>query len=239
MEPAGLTIGVAGLFAASLDVLDRISAVKSYHKDYRLFITKVNIERLRFFRWGQDVGLTAGRIPHKLLQDPDVRSAVTELLAGAIEFFGDSVEVEKRHGIQGSTQGFITLLQRSNNNARSETLENPSENGRVSQRSASTLRRVRWAFSGRKKSEKLLQELGWFVDKLHEIVPPSGTHEVITLAEDLEQLPLKTSGTKGDQRWESRPRTDNRTQRRKKKHARRIAAAITADRERIIRIDER
>jgi hypothetical protein len=30
-----------------------------------------------------------------------------------------------------------------------------------------------WAFSGKRKSEKLLQELAWFVDKLHALIPPT------------------------------------------------------------------
>ncbi|KAF8540112.1 hypothetical protein BDD12DRAFT_735326, partial [Trichophaea hybrida] len=52
IEPIGLTIGLASLFTSTLNILDRISAAKTYGEDYRLFVTKVNIERLRLFRWG-------------------------------------------------------------------------------------------------------------------------------------------------------------------------------------------
>ncbi|KAF8252078.1 hypothetical protein K440DRAFT_609914 [Wilcoxina mikolae CBS 423.85] len=61
VDPIGLTLGLASLaslFTTCLDVLDRISAAKSYGSDYNLFITKVETERLRLFRWGQAVGLT-------------------------------------------------------------------------------------------------------------------------------------------------------------------------------------
>jgi hypothetical protein len=30
--------------------------------------------------------------------------------------------------------------------------------------------KMKWVQSGKRSSEKLLQELGWFVDKLHELV---------------------------------------------------------------------
>ncbi|KAF8252069.1 hypothetical protein K440DRAFT_609905 [Wilcoxina mikolae CBS 423.85] len=58
IDPVGMTLGIAGLFAASLDVLDRISAAKSYGKDYQLFVAKVEAGRLRLFLWGKAVGLT-------------------------------------------------------------------------------------------------------------------------------------------------------------------------------------
>ncbi|KAF8252074.1 hypothetical protein K440DRAFT_636250 [Wilcoxina mikolae CBS 423.85] len=73
-------IGLVSLFTSTLNTLDRLSSVKSYNKDYRLFVTKVNIERVRFFRWGQEVGLAAGGTPHELLQDPEFVDKLHELV---------------------------------------------------------------------------------------------------------------------------------------------------------------
>ncbi|KAF8252076.1 hypothetical protein K440DRAFT_491309, partial [Wilcoxina mikolae CBS 423.85] len=142
MEPVGLTIGLVSLFTSPLTILERITAAKTYGEDYHLFVTKVNIERLRLFRWGQTAGLIR---QHKLLNDPEVRDAVTELLAWGVSFFGDVEGVKQRYG---RSPGRTTSLM-----------------------ITSALNKLRWALSGKKKSEKLLQELTWFVDKLHELIP--------------------------------------------------------------------
>jgi hypothetical protein len=55
-----------------------MSAAKSYGLDHELFVTKVKTLRLRFFRWGQIVQ------QRELLQDPEERETVCELLAWAV-----------------------------------------------------------------------------------------------------------------------------------------------------------
>lgn len=91
MEPLGLRIGLAGLFTASLEVLDRISVAKSYSEGYDLFVTKIEIERLRLFLWGQAVGISDGMgARHELLHDPVVRKHVHELLTWEAHFFESS-----------------------------------------------------------------------------------------------------------------------------------------------------
>jgi len=71
IEAIGLTLGilsVAGLFSTILDAIDWFIAVRSYGEDYQLLVTKVSIERLRLFRWGQAVGLAPGSSQqHELL----------------------------------------------------------------------------------------------------------------------------------------------------------------------------
>jgi len=111
----------------------------------------------------------------------------------------------------------------------------------IQQGSPATIVKVRWAFSGKRKSEKLLQGLGYFVDKLHELVPTSGprAHPAIRLPEIRERLPLPSLAANHAVRLRDRSLVDLHIRRRKKKHARRMAAAVAADTERKIRVDER
>jgi hypothetical protein len=60
MEPIGLTVGLAGSFSTSIEVLNQRSTAKSYGTDYNLFATKIFAERRRFYRWGKVVGLIEG-----------------------------------------------------------------------------------------------------------------------------------------------------------------------------------
>jgi len=195
IEAIGLTLGILGvasLYSTALDAIDRFSAAKSYGEDYQLFVTKANIERLRLFRWGQAVGLVrVGGSPqqhdsriqqqHKLLQDPAVQGAVCELLAWAVCFFGDAEGVKKRHGVRGSksTRGFITQSSSTmTSTTRAMAFNHIFPRGRAGkmQKDASALSKMKWVFSGKRRSEKLLQELSWFVDKLHELVPIPTAH---------------------------------------------------------------
>jgi hypothetical protein len=169
IDPVGLTLGLAGLFSTSVEVLDRISTAKSYGTDYHLFATKLVLERRRFFRWGQAVDLT-GTQQHELLQDPEIQEEVRELLAWAIYFFEDSKVAITRHGAANS------LLLEQGSSSSTARFEYPRKRARIHQKSSSAMMKVRWAFSGKRKSEKLLQEVIWFVDKLHELVPIAGTH---------------------------------------------------------------
>ncbi|KAF8252073.1 hypothetical protein K440DRAFT_19100 [Wilcoxina mikolae CBS 423.85] len=234
IDPVGVTIGLVGLFAASLDVLDRISTAKAYGKDYQLFVTKVETERLRLQLWGQAVGLApAGTtLASQHLQDPRIRNKVQELLMWAIQLFDDSEAIKKRHA---PTRALIAFLPGRNTS--------PITGVRGG---GSTAMKMRWAISGKRRSEKTLQELGWFVDKLHELVLTSGIHQAMTPLVIQEEISPATNEFSlpppvmiGGLPTAGGPRSDRRIYRRQRKHARRIAATVAVDTERKIRVDER
>jgi hypothetical protein len=267
VDPISLALGLAGLYTTILDVLDRISAAKSYRKDYDLFVTKVEIERLRLFRWGQAVGLAYGGIPHENLQDPTVQRAVCELFRRAICFFEDSEVVKKRHGVETPARGFISLVPERVGSLRTmgadrETslvvataVDHPRERAGRLQKGTSTLRKVKWAFSGKAKSEKLVQELAWFIDRLHALVPipgpqlhqlPYQSTNLPRVAEISELLPLAPpavgimhlTSSSGRNRMELR-RLDSSIRRTRMKHARCAAVGTVANAQRKIRANER
>lgn len=213
VDPVGLTLGLASLFAASLEVLDRISAAKSYGKDYLLFVTKVETERLRLFLWGKAVGLSGTSASSQHLQDPQIRIKVSELLNWAIQLFEDSETFKTRH-----SKDMVV------------TSSTPGQGGSLvaTGKKASAMMRIKWVLSGKRKSEKLLQDLSWFVDKLHELVPPSGA---VVLAGQPVSATNVLRLTGGSHRVESRAR-------RTRKHARRIAVGMDKKLKEI-RVDER
>jgi hypothetical protein len=120
IDPGGVTLGIAGLFSTAVEVVDRISAAKYYGEDYPLFFTKVVTEHMRLSRWGQAVELARGvrsevdgessqnhdsRIQqHELLQDLEIRNAVTELPAWVVRYF-DAEAIQKRNAVGGRRGG--------------------------------------------------------------------------------------------------------------------------------------
>jgi len=273
MEPISFTIGVAGLsglLTASLEVLDHIYTAKSYGEDYDLFITKIEIERLRLFRWGQAVGLADGGIPHENLHDPAVQRAVCELFGRAICFLEDSEMVKKRYSVEWPTRGFTGIpfipgrawslqtlgADRETTVVAATAVDDPRGRARKLQKGASKLRKVKWTISGKPKSEKLLHELGWFVDRLHTLVPIPGpqpdqeSHQAMNPPRVEEfpgilQLPSPATSdivhlrsTSGRNRMERR-RLESSIRHTRMKHARRAAVGTVADAERKIRAKER
>jgi hypothetical protein len=113
----------------------------------------------------------AGTRQRQLLNNPDVREAVTELLASVVCFFRDVEGVKRRQGqsLGRNTSPMIStvLLHTSRFNSLRITTEKL-------QKEASTWNKLRWVFSGKEKSEKLRQELTRFIDKLHELRPNAG-----------------------------------------------------------------
>jgi len=63
------------------------------------------------------------------------------------------------------------------NTARPPAFNFPRDRVEKLQKEASALRKLKWAFSGKKKSEKLLQELAWFIDRLYALVP-TARHQI-------------------------------------------------------------
>ncbi|KAF8535515.1 hypothetical protein BDD12DRAFT_808506 [Trichophaea hybrida] len=180
IDPVGLTIGLVGLFTASLDVLDRISTAKAYRKDYQLFVTKAETERFRLRRWGQVVGLAREdgvSVQHELLQDSMIEEKVCELLmenVGEYTFLPRRQETPVIAAASNNSRGWAGIQMRS-----------------TSAMSTSTMMKMKWALSGKKKSEELLQNLIYFVDKLYELVPTSGIHPTRTS----EKPPAATNNT--------------------------------------------
>ncbi|KAF8241903.1 hypothetical protein K440DRAFT_665087 [Wilcoxina mikolae CBS 423.85] len=166
MEPLGIVLGLAGLYSSVLTVFDRISAARSYTEESGLFVSKVAAERLRLSLWGEAVGLTGGVELHERLRNPLVYGRVQELLAWAVHF----VEGSERHGSKHhrvSTERRDRTQLSLENNDRTPIRFSTS---RVQKR-ASIFVKMRWSFSGQKKSEKLLKELQWFIDELEALVP--------------------------------------------------------------------
>jgi len=120
-------------------------------------------------------------------------------------FFEDSEKVKKRHGprdVESLAQRFTGISFVPGHNGSLPTLSADRKislviataidqrRGRAekSQKEASTLRKVRWALSGKARSERLLQEFAWFVDRLHAVVPISAVQMLHQRTRRLEVL---------------------------------------------------
>ncbi|KAM5438137.1 hypothetical protein McanMca71_000444 [Microsporum canis] len=83
MELGGLVIGVAGLFRAYIDILDRVSSYKEFPLQSRQTVVSFEANRVRLKDWAAGDGIEDGALKqshHIRLDEPDVRSAVKSVL---------------------------------------------------------------------------------------------------------------------------------------------------------------
>ncbi|KAK5989337.1 Erythrocyte ankyrin [Cladobotryum mycophilum] len=88
MEPVGLAVGVIGLaslFGACLDAVDKIDDYKHYKNDSHSLATQFKAHKLRFEQWGKSVGIDRNKSltpdHHEALDDQSTLETVLEILS--------------------------------------------------------------------------------------------------------------------------------------------------------------
>jgi hypothetical protein len=166
MDPLSLTFGIAGLYSACLDIIDKVDSYKEYGIESRSMIAQFEADKLLFQKWGKNVGIDQNRLldkHHRNLDDPQTVSSVEKILSSIQELYlsADNTRLTLLKPAQkskSSTGG--TLL--SGSYARYETV----------QESASKRKRVAWAFRNKAKFVAQVQQFGALVQRLHSLVPP-------------------------------------------------------------------
>ena len=105
-----------------------------------------------------------------------------ELFTWAIQSFQDFEKIQKPHST------VMTILPRQNRFRRiSPATADLGGRSRLHHEITSGMITMRWALSGKRKSEKLLHDLSWFVDKLYELMLlTTGTLQAVMPSEVLE-----------------------------------------------------
>ena len=91
MESAGLAIGIAGLaglFSACVDVIEKFDAYRDFGIDSRSLSAQFEADKLRFEKWGRAVGFDQGKLlddHYEGLNDPPTSSTVGSLLSSIRE----------------------------------------------------------------------------------------------------------------------------------------------------------
>jgi hypothetical protein len=153
MEPASFAVGIvglAGLFNSRPEAINRAKDYRSFETDSQTLNAQFEADRLRFERWGHDVGLKSGRLSadhHELLDDEEIVSAVTGLLTS----------INKVCGPQGAPP------QVGNDKARPSNDRAPGGLRR---------RKLNWAFRGKGERTWQMELFGKSVQQLHNLVPP-------------------------------------------------------------------
>ncbi|KAH7113125.1 prion-inhibition and propagation, helo domain-containing protein [Dactylonectria estremocensis] len=165
MEPVGLAVGIAGLaglFSSCLEAVEKVQSYRSFGADSQVLDTQFKAEKLRFEQWGRHVGFDRGTPSadhHQALDDPDISSAVRDLLL-IIDNICNANGASRRPLLARTGLAQDELF-RARQAQPSRTA--PSESRR---------RKLAWALGGRGERTEQVNLLGKVVQQLHNLVPP-------------------------------------------------------------------
>ncbi|KAH7124619.1 prion-inhibition and propagation-domain-containing protein [Dactylonectria macrodidyma] len=165
MEPFGLAVGIAGLaglFSSCLEAVEKVQSYRSFGADSQVLDTQFKAEKLRFEQWGRQVGFDRGTPSadhHQALDDPDISSAVRDLLL-IIDNICNANGASRRPLLAGTGLAQDELFRASQAQPSRTT---PSESKR---------RKLAWALGGRGERTEQVNLLGRVVQQLHNLVPP-------------------------------------------------------------------
>lgn len=155
MDIAGLGIGIAGLaglFSASLDIIERVDYYKDFGVDLQVLTAQFEADQVLYRQWGLRVGLSGGpggrRQYHTALDNPSVSSAVNKILQSIEHILGDTDD--------GLTNDDLTSQPASSKYQRVR-----SRRGKIS-----------WSLRGRNRFVASVQSFSNLVQRLYDLVPP-------------------------------------------------------------------
>lgn len=172
MEPVGLAVGIvglAGLYTACLDLLERFDSWKEFGTDSKSLSALFNAEKLRLRQWGDAAGfdrenLSLSQSHHKALDNPQTLSIVKELLSAIKDVVNDG-------------ENFPCEPDSTHDKEKGSAKRNTHPGaGRESKRG-----KLRWALGKKGKRVAQVEQFGSLVEKLCNLVPtniPSGWEEL-------------------------------------------------------------
>lgn len=159
MEIAGVAVGIAGLaglFSACMDALDKYDSYKNAGLDARYLTTRFEAHRLLFQNWGDAVGVSNG----KLKGEPDIPKGHLDIVARMLSIIRNVFEV---------TEGTLSdaQLQLCDENLPPDYIKHSSR-----ARLTSTKAKLKWALRGKSGFEKQVEMLEVLVRCLYDLLPP-------------------------------------------------------------------
>ncbi|KAK5656775.1 hypothetical protein OQA88_4323 [Cercophora sp. LCS_1] len=216
MEVAGLAIGVIGLAGAFKDIIDLFAlftASRDIDRDYGLLEAKHDLEKTTLLQWAESVRLLAVDYD-KHLDDPNIPLHNTLLCLRLL--LSDASKLKQKYGlIEAPAQSLLGGTRDVTSNVSAPFVDKFARDFaafqiRTRQEKPSVGARFKWAIQEKGKFEALVKNLGYFISKLKELVPPLP-------AEPMGRHPaLKRPGSPGDPALECqgpkrlKPVTDSR-----------------------------
>jgi hypothetical protein len=165
-------VSVATLFTTCIECYSLVVAAREFGEDYELLCTELSLQKLRFFLWGESVGL-ASRTPDAQprqnpgLDDPAIQPTVIRTLKAIKNLLSETQEFDIRYGFKteesarGSSSRGLSIFKGTFDQFKSHAKRNQA------QKSVATV--TRWAIFDADNFETKISRLKGFIDGLESI----------------------------------------------------------------------
>ncbi|RYP73010.1 hypothetical protein DL771_003878 [Monosporascus sp. 5C6A] len=190
-EPVGTAIGVlglAGLFSTTLQAWSFIDAGRAHAKNFSLFRTKLDNQRVLFMIWGKKMGFGSVEGYDKRLDDPLIARPIEQTLNHIRQLFLDAnalveeygIEVLEKKTIKARSVATSSAIFKPNYDSFLRTVNGQQKHGdsrfnrflnslRRHQKQASIWRVTKWSIRDEKKFDAIVQHLADLVSDLDNI----------------------------------------------------------------------
>ncbi len=165
-------VSIAALFTTCIDCYNTVVAARDFSKDYELLCTELSLQKLRFFLWGESVGLAcrtpdARPQPHPGLDDPIIQPTIIRTLNAIKHFLSETQELDERYGfkVQESATGAGSRVL----NIFKATFDQFKSHARRNQKQKSVASVMRWAIFDADTFEVKITRLKGFIDGLESV----------------------------------------------------------------------
>ncbi|KAJ5929153.1 hypothetical protein N7454_007001, partial [Penicillium verhagenii] len=162
MDVTGLILGVAGLFSACMDVVERFDSWKDAAIESRALSAQLEAQKLRFKQWGEGVGIKGENLLERhdrRLEDRETIAVIWQLLSTVNDILGSGASATPN----------ATLNSTNNNQPEPHTLSLPPF--------ASKRRRVYWALRQKVPWNTRVEQFTFLVESLHSLVPVESSND--------------------------------------------------------------
>lgn len=167
MEAVGLGIGIPGIFAACLDLVERVELYRSFGAHSQQLIARFEASKLKLQEWAQAVGIANGTLlenHHIRLDIPEVAAVVKPILYSLCDIFDTTEQIQSRS----------RFTQKGNKSHHSVwPILHSNEQVKDKEKSSSTRGGIRWAIKGRNQFSEQVEMMEILIGKLYDIVPPN------------------------------------------------------------------
>ena len=167
MEPISLAIGIASLYNAAIDALNRVHDYKEFKTESQITLVTFSASKLKLQNWATALGISGGKLldaHDPRLDDPQTAPVVQNILRLSTKVFDkvDSTSSSLRLPVRQRSAGADGWL-----------LPVDDVRSGVEQRQSSSAKsRIAWAVGGKAKLSNEVRSFEGLVNLLYEVVPP-------------------------------------------------------------------
>ena len=171
MDPTGFAVGVvglAGLVSTCIEAFQILRSIRAFSRDTELLFVKLDIERELLVQWAQQVGLLKTHHVNRRLFDRRTDVLIYRVLEEIRLLLADAAGMQDKYG-ERLPAAAVRRREIGHHYAKRRRWED-EDDAKVAKK-VSFARKFIWTVHGRDELKGLIDQLGYFIGKLNQMIP--------------------------------------------------------------------